>query len=115
MRFMARTNPISTAPEAVSDRVAQLGQRIRAARSRRGLRREDLARRAGISRSTVEAVERGELSTGIGAYVRALWAVGLDQELDLVADPGLDRDGLALELSALTKRVRVQRKISNDF
>lgn len=63
----------------------------------------------------MEAVERGELSTGIGAYIKALWALGLDEELDLLADPGLDRDGLALELSAQTKRVRVRTKVDNDF
>jgi len=37
----------------------------------------------------MEAIERGELSTGIGAYVRALWALGLDGELNLLADPDL--------------------------
>lgn len=102
-------------PDTVVDRVARLGLRIRAARTRRKLRREDLAARAGVSRSTLEAIERGELTTGIGAYVRALWALGVDEELDLIADPGLDRDGLALELSAQTKRVRVRRKAGNDF
>ena len=115
MHSMASTKTPATTPGAVADRVTQLGQRIRAARTRRKLRREDLAQRAGVSRSTMEAIERGELTTGIGAYVRALWAMGLDQELDLVADPGLDRDGLALELSAVTKRVRVQTKADNDF
>ncbi|MDN8616424.1 helix-turn-helix domain-containing protein [Variovorax ginsengisoli] len=112
---MASTTNPGTTPGAVADRVSQLGQRIRSARTRRKLRREDLAQRAGVSRSTLEAIERGELTTGIGAYVRALWAMGLDQELDLIADPGLDRDGLALELSAVTKRVRVQSKVDNDF
>jgi hypothetical protein len=63
----------------------------------------------------MEAIERGELTTGIGACVRALWTLGLDQELSLVADPGLDRDGLALELSAQTKRVRVQTRVDDNF
>ncbi|CAN7782135.1 helix-turn-helix domain-containing protein [Variovorax sp. LjRoot175] len=102
-------------PDAVVDRVQRLGQRIRAARTRRRLRREDFAQRAGVSRSTMEAIERGELNTGIGAYVKALWALGLDEEVDLLADPGLDRDGLALELSTQTKRVRVGTKVDNDF
>lgn len=112
---MASTTTTISAPDAVVERVRQLGLRIRSARTRRRLRREDFAQRAGVSRSTMEAIERGELTTGIGAYVRALWALGLDQELDLVADPGLDRDGLALELSAQTKRVRVQTKVNDDF
>jgi transcriptional regulator with XRE-family HTH domain len=112
---MERNKALTVAPDAVNERVRQLGQRIRAARTRRRLRREDFAQRAGVSRSTMEAIEGGELTTSIGAYVRALWALGLDRELDLVADPGLDRDGLALELSAQTKRVRIATKIDNDF
>jgi transcriptional regulator with XRE-family HTH domain len=112
---MASIQILDTTPDAVREQVRQLGRRIRAARTRRRLRREDFAQRAGVSRSTMEAVERGELTTGIGAYVRALWALGLDQELSLVADPGLDRDGLALELSAQTKRVRIQTRVDNDF
>lgn len=106
---------ITPTPEEVSQRALGLGLRIRAARTRRKLRRADLAQRAGISRSTLEAVERGELATGLGAYLKALWALGLDGELELIADPGLDRDGLALELSSQTKRVRVRRDLDNDF
>ena len=102
-------------PPAVALRAAALGQRIRAARTRRHLRREDLAQRAGLSRTAIEAVEKGKLTTGLGTYLLALWALGLDPAFDLIADPGLDRDGLALELDSQTKRVRVQRKLGNDF
>lgn len=75
----------------------------------------DLAERAGVSRTTVEAIERGDLATSIGAYVRALWVMGLDKELELVADPGLDREGLALEFSMQNKRVRVGKGLTNEF
>ena len=88
---------------------------MRAARIRRKLRQEDLALKSGLSRTAIEAVERGEPSTGIGTYLRALWAMGINRELDLLADPGLDRDGMALEFSIQTKRVGVTRKVSNDF
>lgn len=114
MRFMGRS-PTSSAPDAVVLQAKALGERIRAARTRRKLRRTDLAERTSLSRSTVEAIERGDLGTGLGAYLRALWALGLEQEMSIVADPGLDRDGLSLELAAQTKRVRVQRKVDNDF
>ncbi len=101
--------------QAVILKAQHLGARIRAARTRRGLRREDLAAKAGVSRSTLEKVERGDLGAAFGAYVKSLWALGLDGELDLVADPGLDRDGLALELNAQSMRVRVQVPKDNDF
>lgn len=99
----------------ITDQLVALGQRIRTARIRRKLRQIDLASRSGLSRTAIEAVERGEPTTGIITYLKALWAMGLNRELEILADPGLDRDGLALELSVETKRVSVQMKVDNDF
>lgn len=113
MLSMKRTDV--TLPDEIGAQLQALGLRIRAARTRRKLRREDLARKAGLSRTAIEAVERGAPTTGIGTYLRALWAMGINAELDLLADPGLDRDGMALEFSLQTKRVGVARKIDNDF
>ena len=61
------------------------------------------------------AVERGDLGTGLGAYLRVLWALGLNQQLDIVADVGLDQMGLTLELGAQSRRVRVKKTVDNDF
>lgn len=102
-------------PLEIVTQIASLGARIKDARIRRKWRQVDLAKHAQLSRTAVEAIERGELTTGIGTYVKALWAMGINAELDIVADPGLDRDGLALELSVQTKRVSVGRKVDNDF
>jgi hypothetical protein len=41
--------------------------------------------------------------------------MNLARELDLIADPGLDRDGLALSFSPADKRVRVATRIDNEF
>lgn len=113
---MKGTNASShVTPHRIADLATQLGKRIRVARIRRKLRQQDLADRAGLSRTAIEAVEAGKLSTGLGTYLQALWAMGLADGLSLVADPGLDRDGLALELNAQTMRVQVQRKVDNDF
>jgi DNA-binding XRE family transcriptional regulator len=93
----------------------RLGSRIRLARIRRKLRQEDLAHQIGRARATVVAIEKGSPNTEIGAYAAALWALGLLQELDLVADPGLDRDGQALAFCAIDKRVRLRRQLNNKF
>src|SRR5262245_24304431 len=93
----------------------RLGSRIRLARIRRKLRQEDLAKQIGRTRSTVVALEKGSPTTEIGAYVAALWVLGLLQELELVADPGLDRDGQALSFSASDKRVRLRQRLNNKF
>jgi DNA-binding XRE family transcriptional regulator len=101
--------------DAPAQALARLGSRIRLARARRKLRQEDLARQIGRARATVVAIEKGLPTTEIGAYVEALWALGLLQELDLIADPGLDRDGQALSFSVADKRVRPRRVLDNKF
>ena len=101
--------------DAPAQAIMRLGSRIRIARLRRKLRQEDLARQIGRTRATVIAIEQGSATSEIGAYVSALWTLGLLRELDLVADPGLDRDGQALSFSATDKRVRLRRPLNNKF
>lgn len=115
MSVMARTIDIShLLPETVSQAM-ELGSRIRIARRRRGLRVEDVAEKAGIGKKTVEAVEKGSLTTSLGAYLAVLSCMSLSRELDLVADPGLDREGALLIYEPGTHRVRPSRKLNNDF
>lgn len=96
-------------------RLEAFGLRIRDARLHRRLRQVDVAERTGLSRSTIEAIERGSAETALGAYVRVLWIMGLDRELDLVADPALDQEGAALEYKPGERRVRVRKALGNDF
>ena len=110
---MAKSTPASDS--AAAQALIRLGARIRMARVRRKLRQEDLANQIGRARATVVAIEKGSPNTEIGAYVTALWALGLLQELELVADPGLDRDGQALSFSAADKRVRPRQQLNNKF
>lgn len=105
----------SVTEDAPAQALVRLGGRIRIARLRRKLRQEDLARQIGRTRATVIAIERGSATTEIGAYASALWALGLLQELELVADPGLDRDGQALSFSTADKRVRLRQPLNNKF
>jgi len=101
--------------EPVSDLAHELGRRIRAARIRRKISQNDLAGRTGLSRSSIQAVERGDLTVSLGIVFKVLWNLGLTNEVSLIADPGLDRDGLSLSLSADKVRVYVPRKVNNDF
>ncbi|MES2889378.1 MAG: helix-turn-helix domain-containing protein [Pseudomonadota bacterium] len=112
---MARTIDIfSLSPETLLQAQA-LGSRIRMARQRRGLRVEDVAEKARIGKKTVEAVEKGALTTSLGAYLAVLNCMSLGSEVDLVADPGLDREGALLIYEPGTRRVRPSRKLDNDF
>ena len=115
MDAMAGKPNLSLMPLELTRQLTSLGQRIRSARQARRLRLEDVAQKTGLSRKTVEAVERGEPSTSLGAYIAVLGCMSLAQEIDLIADPGLDREGLALRFSVAEKRVRLTQKVDNDF
>ena len=69
---------------------ARLGEQLRQRRLNRGLTQSRLAALAGITRQKVIAIEKGDLSVGMVAYARVLWA--LDGEFAIVpaAMPTLD-------------------------
>lgn len=70
----------------VQRNLTSLGKQIKLARLRRNLSAELVAERAGISRSTLNAIEKGEHTVSLGAYAMALHALGgLDKDLLLVA------------------------------
>ncbi len=87
-------------------RLAQgLGDRIRAARMRRRLTVTVMAERMGVARPTLNRLERGDLSVGLGVLVRALGVLGLDEDLaKLAADDELGRR--LADASTTTKRRR---------
>jgi transcriptional regulator with XRE-family HTH domain len=102
-------------PMQVTERVAQLGQRIRVARIRRGWSVVDLASKAGINRNTLTALELGKSGTAVGVCFTVLWALGLDKSVDAVADPDTDLHGKALEASRRPTRAGKPRKTSDDY
>jgi transcriptional regulator with XRE-family HTH domain len=87
-------------------RLARLGERIRTARLRRRLSAKLVAERAGMSVMTLRNVENGGMGVTIGAYAAVLHVLGLDGDLDAVAqaDP-LGRD---LQDAALPRRARTK-------
>jgi transcriptional regulator with XRE-family HTH domain len=104
-----------SAPAAVVDAVVKLGQDIATARIRRQLREEDLAAKAGITRMTLRRVEAGALGTGIGAYAAVLWVLGMHHDLAGAAAPERDEEGQTLEAARRGERVRLPRRLSDEF
>lgn len=70
--------------------IKKMGIRIKKARLRRNVMAEVLAEQAGISKGTLSAIEKGEPTVSIGAYVAVLNAFGMVNDLELVA---VDREG----------------------
>ena len=74
----------------------------------------NLADRLGASRYVVADLERGKPTTGVAAYLGALWALGLLDQIADAADPALDEEGIALERLRDPRRVR-SRPADDDF
>lgn len=102
-------------PDLVSEHVAQLGQRIRIARIRRGWSVAELATKSGINRNTLTALELGKPGTAVGVCFTVLWALGLEKSLDAVADPDADLHGKALEASHRPTRAGKARTAPDNY
>lgn len=77
----------------------QMGENIKLARKRRKLTTTQVAERAGIVRSTLYLVEKGNPGVAIGAYFNVLRALGLqDDFLKLAADDEFGRKLQDLDL-----------------
>jgi transcriptional regulator with XRE-family HTH domain len=104
-----------TIPSEVSDRIRELGYRIRLARTRRGMSIAELAAKANMNRNTLNALELGKPGVALGAYVTVLWALGLDKTLEAVAHPDSDTHGKTLEASRRPERVRKAQKAKDEY
>lgn len=77
----------------------QVGENIKLARKRRKLTAIQVAERAGIARSTLYLVEKGDSSVAMGAYFNILRVLGLQNDfLKLAADDELGRKLQDLDL-----------------
>ena len=61
---------------AVRQLLRELGESIRLARLRRGFSMQLVAERAGMSRTTLRAVENGEPGVTLGSYANVLHSLG---------------------------------------
>lgn len=87
----------------------QMGEQIKLARLRRKLSAELIAERAGISRATLWAIEKGSPSVAMGMYAAVLHALnGMDRDLALIAKD--DEFGRKLQDLELVTRKRAPRR-----
>ena len=104
-----------TLPIEATERIKELGHRLRLARTRRGMSIAEVAAKAGINRNTLNALELGKPGVAIGAYVTVLWTLGFDKTLDGVTHPDADTHGKTLEASRRPARVRKSQKSKNEY
>jgi transcriptional regulator with XRE-family HTH domain len=90
---MARTT--AALLPATQRRFKRLGERLRLARLRRKLTAKEMAERAGMVPMTLRSLERGGPGVTVGAYLSVLQVLGLDSDLELLAQA--DTAGRALQ------------------
>lgn len=67
----------------------QLGDRLRQLRKAQGVGTIEMAARVGIARNTLRAIENGDPTPSMGAYLRVMSALGVAGELALLAGDGV--------------------------
>lgn len=82
------------------------------ARLRRRFSAEIVAQRAGITRNTLRAIERGNTSVSMGAYANVLNSLGLEKDLTLIArDDELGRKLQDLGLPTKARAPKLKRTV----
>ena len=91
----------------------KLGEDIKLARLRRKLSAEQIAERAGISRSTLWQIEKGLPNVSMGYYAQVLFVLGLEKNLsNMITDDVLGRKLQDAEI--LVKKRAPKRKTNKD-
>jgi len=101
---------VNNTPLPVQRALKRLGHDLCDARKRRRIPMRLAAERAGISRTTLSKIEKGDEGVSFGAYARVLFILGMIQRLAELVDPKFDELGLGLEAEHLPKRIRIPKK-----
>jgi len=114
--MMPKSRSSSGIPPSIGEDIVRIGERVRLARTRRGITQSDMADRMFVTRKTLSRLERGEPGVSMSVLASALWVLGLDDGLRALADPARDVVGLRRQQQRNPKRVRrAKRDDALDF
>jgi transcriptional regulator with XRE-family HTH domain len=110
--FVWYSDQMSRSPTSLLERqlLLQFGDRLKRLRQSQGIGTVEMARRAGISRTTLGAVEAGDPGPSIGTFMSVMSALGISADLALLAGETLQH-GPPDAAGARFKRARPLVKI----
>ena len=97
-------------PIPVKRALRKLGSDIKDARRRRRIPTQVMAERAGVSRTTLLKIEKGDPGVSSGTLATVLFILGLLEGFSELADARYDQIGLDLANEWLPQRIRLSRR-----
>jgi transcriptional regulator with XRE-family HTH domain len=94
--------------------VQLLGKQIRLARKQRKWSEQNLADRAGISRATLQKIEKGEMTCAIGLVFETAVLVGINLFEHEKIPLSLNLENVNLRIALLPQRIRPKTKVADD-
>ena len=99
-------------PPATAGAIEKLGADLAVARLRRKESLRSWAQRLGVTVSTLQRLEAGDPSVGIGIVASALWLIQRDGELRHLAAPEHDRGAIEMDVRAAIELGRARTQSS---
>ncbi|MDI1260567.1 XRE family transcriptional regulator [Aquabacterium sp.] len=103
---------LSRLPPATIGAIEKLGADLAVARLRRKESMRSWAQRLGVTVSTLQRIEAGDPSVGIGIIATALWLIQRDGELRNLAAPEHDQGALEMDVREAVNLGRVRSQAS---
>ena len=101
-------------PPATAAAIEKLGADLAVARLRRKESLKTWAKRMGVSVPTLQRLEAGDPSVGIGIVATALWLIKRDGELRNVAAPEHDQGAIEMDIREAVELGRARAQASAE-
>ena len=101
-------------PPATAAAIEKLGADLAVARLRRKESLKTWAQRMGVSVPTLQRLEAGDPSVGLGIVATALWLIQRDGELRHLAAPEHDQGAIEMDVRAAVALGRARAQASAD-
>src|SRR5882672_3940468 len=101
-------------PPATAGAIEKLGADLAVARLRRKESLRSWAQRLGVTVSTLQRLEAGDPSVGIGIVATALWLIKRDGELRSLAAPERDQGAIEMDVREAVELGRARAQASAE-